>query len=123
MTTPAADRYAKEFLAGWGTMDFNSHMANWAYLNLAADIRMAFFAEHGFAPGEFRRRAFGPIPIRRCRERGPQRHGVTERTLNTLCLCDSVACWTDVDRSLRASNEELCRNIVTTCRNWATDCF
>jgi hypothetical protein len=41
-------RYAREFLAGWGTMDFNGHMANTAYLNLAADVRMAFFAEHGF---------------------------------------------------------------------------
>ena len=54
-------RYAKEFLAGWGTMDFNGHMANTAYLNLAADVRMAFFAEHGFPPGEFRRLAIGPV--------------------------------------------------------------
>ena len=61
MTTPAADRYTKEFLAGWGAMDFNGHMANWAYLNLAADTRMAFFAEHGFAPREFRRRGLGPV--------------------------------------------------------------
>jgi acyl-CoA thioester hydrolase len=55
------DRYAKEFLAGWGTMDFNAHMANTAYLDLAADVRMAFFAEHGFPPSEFRRLAIGPV--------------------------------------------------------------
>jgi len=55
------DRYTKEFLAGWGTMDFNGHMANTAYLDLAADVRMAFFAEHGFPPGEFRRLALGPV--------------------------------------------------------------
>ena len=55
------NRYAKEFIAGWGTMDFNSHMANTAYLNLAADVRMAFFADHGFPPGEFRRLAIGPV--------------------------------------------------------------
>jgi acyl-CoA thioester hydrolase len=54
-------RYAKEFLAGWGAMDFNGHLANTAYLNLAADVRMAFFAEHGFPPGEFRRLALGPV--------------------------------------------------------------
>jgi acyl-CoA thioester hydrolase len=54
-------RYFKEFIAGWGTMDFNSHMANTAYLNLAADVRMAFFAEHGFPPTEFRRLAIGPV--------------------------------------------------------------
>ena len=54
-------RYAKEFHAGWGTMDFNGHMANTAYLDLAADVRMAFFAEHGFPPGEFRRLGIGPV--------------------------------------------------------------
>ena len=42
-------------------MDFNGHLANTAYLNLAADVRMAFFAEHGFPPGEFRRLALGPV--------------------------------------------------------------
>jgi len=61
MTSPFHSRYAKEFLAGWGTMDFNGHMANTAYLNLAADVRMAFFAEHGFPPSEFRRLALGPV--------------------------------------------------------------
>ena len=61
MSSRFADRYAKEFLAGWGAMDFNGHMANWAYLNLAADVRMAFFAEHGFPPREFRRLALGPV--------------------------------------------------------------
>lgn len=54
-------RYVREFFAGWGTMDFNSHMANTAYLNLAADVRMTFFAEHGFPPSEFRRLALGPV--------------------------------------------------------------
>jgi acyl-CoA thioester hydrolase len=61
MAAVVRDRYAKEFVAGWGTMDFNGHMANTAYLNLAADVRMAFFAEHGFPPGEFRRLAIGPV--------------------------------------------------------------
>ena len=54
-------RYAREFLAGWGTMDFNGHMANTAYLDLAADVRMAFFNEHGFPTGEFRRLGLGPV--------------------------------------------------------------
>ncbi len=60
-TPPFDGRYAREFLAGWGTMDFNGHMANTAYLDLAADVRMAFFAEHGFPPAEFRRLALGPV--------------------------------------------------------------
>jgi acyl-CoA thioester hydrolase len=53
--------YAKEFLAGWGSMDLNGHLANTGYLNLAADVRMAFFAEHGFPPSEFRRLGVGPV--------------------------------------------------------------
>lgn len=59
--TPYEGRYAREFLAGWATMDANGHMGNTAYLNLAADVRMAFFAEHGFPPTEFRRLAIGPV--------------------------------------------------------------
>lgn len=61
MTSPFGDRYFREFLAGWGAMDFNGHLANTAYLDLAADVRMAFFAEHGFPPSEFRRLAIGPV--------------------------------------------------------------
>jgi acyl-CoA thioester hydrolase len=54
-------RWEKTFLAGWGAMDFNGHMANTAYLNVAADARMAFFAEHGFPLAEFRRLGVGPV--------------------------------------------------------------
>jgi acyl-CoA thioester hydrolase len=61
VTTPFHGRYAKQFLAGWGAMDMNGHMANTAYLNMAADVRMAFFLEHGFPPSEFRRIALGPV--------------------------------------------------------------
>lgn len=59
--TGSPDRYARQFIAGWGMMDFNGHLANTAYLDLAADVRMAFFAEHGFPPAEFRRLAIGPV--------------------------------------------------------------
>ena len=61
MTSQHQERYSKEFLAGWGTMDFNGHLANRAYLDLAADVRMRFFADHGFSPAEFRRLAIGPV--------------------------------------------------------------
>jgi acyl-CoA thioester hydrolase len=58
---PFKDRYAKEFLVGWRAMDFNGHMANTAYLDLAADVRLAFLADHGFPPTELRRLAIGPV--------------------------------------------------------------
>jgi acyl-CoA thioester hydrolase len=61
MDTRLGDRYAKELRAGWGDMDLNGHLANRAYLDLAADVRLAFFAEHGFPPGELRRLAIGPV--------------------------------------------------------------
>ena len=61
MTLPFDGRYAKEFLAGWAMMDSNGHMGNTSYLDLAADVRMSFFAEHGFPPAEFRRLAIGPV--------------------------------------------------------------
>lgn len=61
MTALSTDRYAKEFLVGWRAMDFNGHMGNTAYLDLATDVRVAFLAEHGFPPSEFRRFNIGPV--------------------------------------------------------------
>lgn len=53
--------YKKTLQAGWGDMDFNSHMGNTAYLDKAADIRMMFFSEHGFPASEFARLRVGPV--------------------------------------------------------------
>jgi acyl-CoA thioester hydrolase len=47
--------------AGWGDMDFNSHMRNTAFLDKAADVRMMFFAENGFSAAEFMRLKLGPV--------------------------------------------------------------
>ena len=59
-----ATKFEHIFQAGWGHMDFNAHMANTAYLDLAADVRMMFFAAHGFPMPEFQRLRVGPV-IRR----------------------------------------------------------
>jgi acyl-CoA thioester hydrolase len=53
--------YEKTFVAGWGDMDFNSHMRNTAYLDRSADVRMMFFSEHGFPMSEFVSRRIGPV--------------------------------------------------------------
>jgi acyl-CoA thioester hydrolase len=53
--------YEKSFIAGWGDMDFNSHMRNTAYLDKSADIRMMFFSENGFPMAEFLRLRIGPV--------------------------------------------------------------
>ena len=56
--------YLKTLLAGWGDMDFNGHMRNTAYLDKSADVRMMFFAEHGFSMSEFMRLKIGPVVMK-----------------------------------------------------------
>ncbi|RJO67710.1 MAG: thioesterase [Myxococcales bacterium] len=56
-----SDGFRRVFHAGWGTMDFNAHMANRAYLDMAADARMMFFEANGFSMREFERLGVGPV--------------------------------------------------------------
>jgi acyl-CoA thioester hydrolase len=56
--------YSKTLFAGWGDMDFNSHMKNTAFLDKSADVRMMFFAENGFPTEEFRRLRIGPVVMK-----------------------------------------------------------
>ena len=53
--------FETRLMAGWGDMDFNSHMRNTAYLDKAADVRMVFFAANGFPMSEFQRLNIGPV--------------------------------------------------------------
>ena len=53
--------FQKRLVAGWGDMDFNSHMRNTAYLDKSADVRMMYFAENGFPMSEFVRLKIGPV--------------------------------------------------------------
>jgi len=53
--------FKKTLFAGWGDMDFNAHMRNTAYLDKSGDVRMFFFAEHGFPGSEFTRLRIGPV--------------------------------------------------------------
>lgn len=56
--------FAKTFHVRWGDMDFNAHMKNTAYLDLAADLRMMYFQAHGFTMREFERLRIGPVIMR-----------------------------------------------------------
>lgn len=56
--------YSKTLYAGWADMDFNSHMANVAYLNKTADVRQKFLMEHGFPVEEFSRLRIGPVVMK-----------------------------------------------------------
>jgi acyl-CoA thioester hydrolase len=55
------EKFVKTFQAGWGMMDFNAHMRNTAYLDLAADTRMMFFEENGFSMRDFENLNIGPV--------------------------------------------------------------
>jgi acyl-CoA thioester hydrolase len=48
-----SEPFTSRFRASWGQMDFNAHMANTAYLDLAADTRLLYFEEGGFSPRDF----------------------------------------------------------------------
>ena len=56
--------FERTLYARWGDMDFNGHMKNTAYLDASADVRMMYFAEHGFSMREFERLRFGPVILK-----------------------------------------------------------
>lgn len=64
MHDPNPDPFTRTLYAGWGDMDFNAHMRNTAYLDKSADVRMMFFAEHGFPALTFAARRFGPVVMK-----------------------------------------------------------
>lgn len=56
--------FEKMFHVRWGDMDFNGHMKNTAYLDMSGDVRMMYFADHGFSMREFERSRMGPVILR-----------------------------------------------------------
>ena len=57
-------KFEKVLTAGWRDMDYNSHMANTAYLDRAADVRMHYFAENGFSAEDMLRMRIGPVVMK-----------------------------------------------------------
>jgi len=56
--------FEKKLMAGWGDMDFNSHMRNTAFMDKAGDVRMLFLSEHGFPMSELMRQRIGPVVMK-----------------------------------------------------------
>jgi acyl-CoA thioester hydrolase len=56
--------FEKLLIAGWRDMDYNAHMANTAYLDRAADVRMMYFAENGFTAADMLRMKIGPVVMK-----------------------------------------------------------
>jgi len=59
----------------WRDLDSNAHMANSAYLDIAVDCRLRYFADSGFSVGEFARLGFD------------QSSGVTKSTTHMSWAC------------------------------------
>ncbi|HYX22856.1 MAG TPA: thioesterase family protein [Thermoanaerobaculia bacterium] len=59
-TLPTAP-FSWTFQVRWGDMDLNAHMRNTAYLDTAVDVRMMYFAAHGFPFREFEKLRLGPV--------------------------------------------------------------
>ncbi len=53
--------YKTQIVAGWGLMDYNGHMANRAFLDMASDCRMMFFKENGLSMQAFMKLGVGPV--------------------------------------------------------------
>lgn len=53
-----------ELRVGWGHVDFNQHMGNTAYLDLAVDARFLYFESRGIPVSELERLRIGPVVLR-----------------------------------------------------------
>lgn len=58
------ETFVRRFHVRWGDMDFNAHMRNTAFLDVAADVRMMYFQQQGFPMTEFERLRIGPVIMR-----------------------------------------------------------
>jgi acyl-CoA thioester hydrolase len=56
--------FERTFHVGWAQVDFNGHLGNTSFMDLAVDVRMFFFAENGFPIQEFQRQRFGPVILK-----------------------------------------------------------
>lgn len=53
--------YEQTFTTKWADFDPNRHMRHSAYNDYAAEVRVRFFAEHGFSIDEFAKLHIGPV--------------------------------------------------------------
>ncbi len=60
----AVGPFVERFRVGWGDLDGNNHMANRAYLDHAADVRILLFARHGFPGARLATERIGPVIVR-----------------------------------------------------------
>jgi acyl-CoA thioester hydrolase len=110
--------YSKHLYVGWAHLDANGHMANSAYLDLVSDVRMFYFADHGFPPTEFGRLAVGPVIQRETLEyrRELRLLDPIEVTLAADGMSHDGARWVLVNEFIRSDGQVAAR--VTSTGGW-----
>ena len=110
--------YSKHLYVGWAHLDANGHMANTAYLALSADVRMFYFAEHGFPSTEFGRLAVGPVIQRESLEYRRELHLLDpiEVTLAAEAMSPDGARWVLINEFIRSDGQVAAR--VTSTGGW-----
>lgn len=94
--------FERRFHVGWNDLDANRHMANTAYLAMAADVRIHHFAANGFAIADFARYQIGPVIKSETLEYFRELHLLDEVRVNLV----SAGLSTDASR-FRVRNEFL----------------
>lgn len=125
------------FQARWADMDLNGHMRNTAYLDYAADSRMLYFKENGFAMSDFIRLSIGPVVFQdtiryfhelfmyedftvTLRLKGLSADGSKFHFVNDFQKSDGTpvasvmteACWLDLNRRIVSAPPETLRQII-----------
>jgi len=110
--------YSKHLYVGWAHLDSNGHMANSAYLDLVSDVRMFYFADHGFPPTEFGRLAVGPVILQETLEyrRELRLLDPIEVTLAADGMSLDAARWVLVNEFIRSDGQVAAR--VTSTGGW-----
>jgi len=100
----------------WRDLDSNAHMANSAYLDIAVDCRLRYFADSGFSVGEFARLGFGPV-VRRDEVDYAHELGLLDVARATLSVCgrsEDGSRFRLRNRILRDQDETLAATVTTT---------
>ena len=104
-----------KFLAGWADMDWNSHMANTAYLNKVVDARVLLLAERGFPLEEFVRLRLGVVIMKDEIEYRREVKWMEEITINlgVAGLAPDGSRF-KVKNEIHRSDGELCASVTST---------
>jgi acyl-CoA thioester hydrolase len=106
---------SRTFFAGWGDMDFNSHMANTAFLNKVVDARVKILTEKGFPLDEFLRLRIGVVIMKDEIEYRREVKFMEEITINFAVAGLAIdGSRFRIKNEIHRSDGELCAKVTST---------